>query len=130
MNICKKVCKNEYLREHLRVIKEQGSNKPDKKTLKLIRGDCIRKICNPGCNNIGVKNSFHSDYTEEEINHLKGLGVLSWCHAKPMKVGNVNPFNVMNLSKTKYNNGGRYKTKKTKKNKKNKNKKNKTKSYR
>jgi hypothetical protein len=117
MNKCKKVCDNAYLKEHLRVVKEQGSNTPDKETLKLIKGDCIRKICNPGCkniNNIGVKNSFHSDYTIPEKIFLKDLGVLSWCHAKPMQIGNVKPFNVMNLSKTKHNKGGRYKKKKNK----------------
>jgi hypothetical protein len=87
--------------------------------LKLIKGDCIRKICNPGCKNtntIGVKDSFHSDYTIQEKNFLKDLGVLSWCHAKPMKIGNVNPFNVMNLSKSKNNKGGK-KTKNKKKTK-------------
>ena len=117
MNKCKKVCDNEYLNEHIRVVKEQGSKKPNKKTLKLIKGDCIRKICNPGCKNtntIGVKDSFHSDYTDEEIKMLKGLGVLSWCHAKPMHVGNIKPFNVMNLSNTNSNNGGaKYKKNKT-----------------
>lgn len=119
MNKCKKVCDNEYLKEHLRVVKEQGSNTPDKETLKLIKGDCICKICNPECKNtntntIGVDHSFHSDYTIEEKNFLKDLGVLSWCHAKPMQIGNVKPFNVMNLSKTKHNKGGRYKKKKNK----------------
>jgi hypothetical protein len=117
MNKCKKVCNKEYLKEHLRVVKEQGSKTPDKETLKLIKGDCIRKICNPGCKNkntIGVNNSFHSDYTIQEKNFLKDLGVLSWCHAKPMQIGNVKPFNVMNLSKTKHNKGGRYKKKKNK----------------
>ena len=117
MNKCKKVCNNEYLKEHLRVVKEQGSNTPDKETLKLIKGDCIRKICNPKCKNtntIGVKDSFHSDYTIQEKKILKDLGVLSWCHAKPMQVGNVKPFNVMNLSKTKHNKGGRHNKKKMK----------------
>jgi len=129
MNKCKKVCDNEYLKEHIRVIKEhirvikeQGSKRLNKKTLKLIKGDCMRKICNPGCKNtntIGVKNSFHSDYTIEETNFLKDLGVLSWCHAKPMQIGNIKPFNVMNLSKTKHTKGGvRYKKNKTKKSKK------------
>ena len=69
MNKCKNVCENEYLKEHIRVVKEQGSKTPDKKTLKLIKSDCIRKICNPGCKNtntIGVKDSFHSDYTIKE----------------------------------------------------------------
>jgi len=50
---------------------------------------------------------------------LKDLGVLSWCHAKPMQIGNIKPFNVMNLSKTKHTKGGvRYKKNKTKKSKK------------
>jgi hypothetical protein len=121
MNKCEKVCDNEYLKEHIRVIKEQGSKIPDKKTLKLIKGDCIRKICNPGCkntNNIGVKDSFHSDYTIEEKKFLQDLGVLSWCHPKPMQWGNVKPFNVMNLSKTTHNKGGKRRKNKTKKTKK------------
>ena len=120
MNKCKQVCDNEYLKEHIRVIKEQGSKTPDKKTLKLIKGDCIRKICNPKCKNtntVGVKNSFHSDYTIEEKKFLKDLGVLSWCHPKPMQYRNIKPFNVMNLSKTKNNKGGRSKKNKTKKSK-------------
>jgi len=120
MNKCGNVCDNEYLKEHIRVVKEQGSNTPDKKTLKLIKGDCMRKICNPGCKNtntIGVKDSFHSDYTIKEKKFLKDLGVLSWCHPKPLQWGNVKPFNVMNLSKTKHNKGGRYKKNKTKKSK-------------
>lgn len=29
MNKCKKVCDNEYLKEHIRVIKEQGSKTPN-----------------------------------------------------------------------------------------------------
>ena len=127
MDNCKKVCENEYLKEHLRVVKEQGSKTPDKNTLKLIKGDCMRKICNPGCKNtfsLGVKNSFHSDYTEEEQKFLKGLGVLSWCHAKPMQVGNIKPFNIMNLTKTVRNEGGnRHKKNKTKKHKTKKHKK-------
>ena len=132
MNKCEKVCDNEYLTEHIRVVKEQGSRTPNKKTLKLIKGDCIRKICNPGCKNtntIGVKDSFHSNYTDEEIKMLKGLGVLSWCHAKPMHVGNIKPFNVMNLSNTNSNNGGaKYRKNKTRRNKtrRNKTRKNKT----
>lgn len=120
MNKCERVCDNEYLKEHIRVVKEQGSKTPDKKTIKLIKGDCIRKICNPRCKNtntIGVKNSFHSDYTIEEKTILKDLGVLSWCHPKPMQYGNVKPFNVMNLPKTKNNKGGRRKKNKTKKSK-------------
>lgn len=108
MNKCKKVCDNEYLKEHIRVVTEQGQNPPDKKTLKLIKSDCIRKICNPGCKNtinIGVKDSFHSDYTIEEKNFLQDLGVLSWCHPKPKQWRNVKPFNIMNLSKTNRNKG-------------------------
>jgi len=126
MNKCIKICDNEYLKEHIRVVKEQGSQIPDKKTLKLIKGDCVRKICNPRCkniNSIGVKNSFHSDYTINEKKFLKDLGVLSWCHAKPMQSGNIKTFNFMNLSKTKHIKGGRN----NKKNKNNKN--NKTKKY-
>lgn len=118
MNKCKNVCDNEYLKEHIRVVKEQGSKTPNKKTLKLIKGDCIRKICNPRCkntNNIGVKDSFHSDYTIEEKKFLKNLGVLSWCHPKPMQWGNVKPFNVMNLSKKTHNKGGKRRKNKTKK---------------
>lgn len=121
MDKCKKICDNEYLKEHLRVIKQQGVNTPDKNTLKLIKGDCIRKICNPGCKNtfnLGVKNSFHSDYTTQEKKFLKNLGVLSWCHSKPMKLRNLKTFDIMNLAKTKKNKGGMYKkNNKTKKSK-------------
>ena len=30
MNKCERVCDNEYLKEHIRVVKEQGSKTPDK----------------------------------------------------------------------------------------------------
>jgi len=48
---------------------------------------------------------------------LQELGVLSWCHPKPKQWRNVKPFNVMNLSKTKRNKGGRRKKNKTRKSK-------------
>jgi hypothetical protein len=119
MNQCEEVCDNAYLKEHLRVTKEQTGNSPDKNTLKLIKGDCMRKICNPGCKAKfkypGIINSFHSDYTKKERKHLKDLGVLSWCHSKPLKWGNVKPFNVMNLSNKNNIKGGKYKKNKTKK---------------
>ena len=94
---CKKLCKKSYIKEHIRLLKANNQNIPDKQTRKLIYKDCKKRMCNPGCKNTLYKNkniSFHPDYSSEDILHLKRNGALSWCAQKP--IGN-NQFNIRNI---------------------------------
>ena len=94
---CKKLCKKSYIKEHIRILKANGQNVPNKQTRKLIYNDCEKKMCNPNCKNTLYKNkniSFHPDYSSEDILHLKRNGALSWCAQKP--IGD-NKFNIRNI---------------------------------
>jgi hypothetical protein len=94
---CKKLCKKSYIKEHIRLLKANNQNIPDKQTRKLIYKDCKKRMCNPGCKNTLYKNkniSFHPDYSSEDILHLKRNGALSWCAQKFI---GKNQFNIRNI---------------------------------
>lgn len=96
---CKRTCKDSYMKEHIR-IRVDGQNMPDNATKKLIYNDCKKRMCNPKCiNTIHEKDNitFHPDYSEDEVRHLKNNGALSWCAQRPIA---KNPFNVYNIRKS------------------------------
>ena len=103
---CKNVCKNSYMKEHLRIAKLHNQNKPNKSTKKLIHKDCIKRMRNPVCKGTifeKEKINFHPDYSTEEISHLKENGALSWCAKRPTI---SNTFNVYNIKKDHVQQGG------------------------
>jgi len=95
MKTCKRICKESYFKEHVRLrVPEQ--NYPNKATRKLIQKDCMKRICNPTCKKSffeGKSCRFHPEYSKEEIKHLKSIGALSWC-AMPNR-----NFDIMALEK-------------------------------
>ena len=96
MKTCKRICKESYIKEHVRGLAPE-QNYPNKATRKLIQKDCIKKLCNPKCKKViglGRKvHRFHPDYSNEEIEHVKSIGGLSLCH-----IPNRN-FDIMALEK-------------------------------
>ena len=113
---CRKICGHSYMKEHLRLLRPE-QNRPDNATRKAIRKDCARKMCNPSCKNTFLKDnqtSFHPDFTQDEVEHLKSIGALSWCHAKSKQIGDIPAFDVMALT-TAPDTGGRKKKKSKKK---------------